>query len=102
MKKSKDIVLETELGEDMKLKGVISNLDGCAVIKVPSNRLPADFGFMIAHPVATVAPTKLEDYTIHENPLGYSGSVVEGRICYDAFVLQNKAKAIYYQLLKTT
>lgn len=101
MKKSKDIILETELGENMKLRGVISNLDGCAVIKVPSNRLPDDFGFMIAHPVATVAPTKLEDYTIHENPLGYSGAVVEGRICYDAFILKNKAKAIYYQPITT-
>lgn len=101
MKKSKDIILESELGEDMKLKGVISNLDGCAVVKVPSNRLSDDFGFMIAHPVATVAPTKLEDYTIHENPLGYSGAVVEGRICYDAFVLKNKAKAIYYQPITT-
>ena len=26
-----------------------------------------------------------------------SGDIVTGRICYDAFVLDNKAKAIYYQ-----
>lgn len=97
MKQCKDITMETEIGNDMRLKGVISNLDGCNVIKVPSNRLPEDFGFMIAHPVATVAPTKLEDYTTHNNPPGISGSLVEGRICYDAFVLDNKAKAIYYQ-----
>jgi hypothetical protein len=31
---------------------------------------------------------------------GISGSLVEGRICYDAFVLENKAKAIYYQANK--
>ncbi len=97
MKKCKDITMETEIGADMRIKGVIANLDGCAVIKVPSNRLPDGFGFMIAHPVATVAPTKLEDYKIHENPPGISGSLVEGRICYDAFVLENKTKAIYYQ-----
>ena len=40
-----------------------------------------------------------EDYTIHENPPGISGSLVEGRICYGAFVLDNKVKAIYYQAL---
>lgn len=97
MKRSPDIEMETELGNDMRLKGVISNLDGCSVVKVPSNRLPDGFGFMIVHPVATVAPTKLEDYTAHTNPPGISGSLVEGRICYDAFVLNNKAKAIYYQ-----
>ena len=97
MKQSKDIFLETDIAEDMRLKGVIAQLDGAKVIKVPANRLPAGFGFMIAHPVATVAPTKLEDYRIHQDPPGISGALVEGRVCYDAFVLDNKVKAIYYQ-----
>lgn len=97
MKKSTDIVLETDIGNDMRLKGVIGMLDGCSVIKVPANRLPEKFGFMIAHPCATVAPVKLEDFRIHQDPPGISGALVEGRICYDAFVLENKAKAIYYQ-----
>lgn len=102
MKQCKDITMETDIGNDLRLKGVISNLDGAMVIKVPANRLPEGFGFMIAHPCATVAPTKLEDYKIHEDPPGISGSLVEGRICYDAFVLENKAKAIYYQAQPTT
>lgn len=97
LKKSRDIVLEADVGNDLRLKGVIAMLDGLTVIKVPENRLPADFGFMIAHPVATVAPVKLEDYKIHEDPPGISGSLVEGRINYDAFVLDNKKNAIYYQ-----
>lgn len=97
MKKCKDITMETDIGNDLRLRGVISNLDGCNVIKIPETRLPKTFGFMITHPVATVAPTKLEDYKIHTDPPGYSGSLVEGRICYDAFVLENKKNAIYYQ-----
>lgn len=97
MKQSKEIFLETDVAEDMRIKGVIAMLDGAKVVKVPSNRLPENFGFMIAHPVATVAPTKLEDYRVHEDPPGISGSLVEGRICYDAFVLENKKNAIYYQ-----
>ena len=97
MKKCKDITMETDVGNDLRLKGVIGILDGMAVQKIPANRLPAGFGFMIAHPCATVAPTKLEDYTIHDNPPGISGALVEGRICYDAFTLDNKVKAIYYQ-----
>lgn len=99
MKQCKDITMETDIGNDMRIKGVIGMLDGCTVIKIPSSRLPEKFGFMIAHPCATVAPTKLEDYKIHEDPPGISGSLVEGRINYDAFVLDNKAKAIYYQAL---
>lgn len=97
MKRSGDIVMETNVGNELRLQGVISIMDGMNVQKIPAPRLPADFGFMIAHPVATVAPVKLEDYTIHENPPGISGSLVEGRICYDAFVLDNKKSAIYYQ-----
>ena len=97
MKKCKDITMETDIGNDMRLKGVIGMLDGMAVQKIPAARLPEDFGFMLAHPCATVAPVKLEDYKIHQDPPGISGDLVEGRICYDAFVLDNKTKAIYYQ-----
>lgn len=101
MKQCKDIIMETDIGNDLRIKGVISNLDGANVIKVPKSRLPGDFGFLLAHPVATVAPTKLEDYKIHQDPPGISGNLVEGRICYDAFVLENKAQAIYYQAQPT-
>lgn len=97
MKRSHEIMMETDIAQDMRMKGVIAMLDGAKVIKVPATRLPAEFGFMIAHPVATVAPSKLEDYRVHDDPPGISGSLVEGRICYDAFVLDNKKKAIYYQ-----
>lgn len=97
MKKSPDIVLNTDMGEDLRIRGVVANLDGMNVVKVPSKRLPQNFGFMVCHPVATVAPTKLEDYKVHKDPPGISGSLVEGRVCYDAFVLDNKVNAIYYQ-----
>lgn len=97
MKKCKDITMETEIGNDMRVRGVIANIDGAATIKLAAARLPENFGFMLAHPCATVAPTKLEDYNTHVNPPGINGVLVEGRIVHDAFVLENKAKAIYYQ-----
>lgn len=97
LKKSPDVVLDTDVGQDMRIKGVIAMLDGAVVVKVPAVRLPTDFGFMLAHPSACVAPVKLEDYRVHQDPPGISGSLVEGRICYGAFVLDNKAKGIYYQ-----
>lgn len=99
MKKSKDIVMETDIDTNLRKQGVVSNLDGAAVIKVPASRLPKNCGFILCHPSATVAPTKLEDYRVHQDPPGISGSLVEGRVCYDAFVLDNKKMAIYYQEL---
>ena len=52
MKRCQDITMETEIGNDMRLKGVISNVDGAVVVRIPSARLPEDFGFMLCHPCA--------------------------------------------------
>lgn len=101
MKQSGDIVLETDIGADLRLKGVISNLDGANVIRVPASRVPEGFGFLLAHPSATVAPVKLESYNTHQNPPGINGQLVEGRVVYDAFVLDNKKMALYYQAVPT-
>ena len=102
MKQSPDIVMETDVGNELKLKGVIATVDGMPVLRVPAARVPEGFGFMIAHPVATVGVEKLAAYKIHQDPPGISGSLVEGRICYDAFVLHNKAEALYYQAVPVT
>ena len=91
--------METNIGNELRLQGVIAIVDGLKVVKVPKNRVPEKFGFLVGHSCATVAPTKLADYKIHQDPPGISGDLVEGRINYDAFVLENKAKALYYQAI---
>lgn len=90
-------IVNTVISDTDRARGVIGRLDGMDVIKVSAARLPENFGFMLSHPSATVAPEKLESYKTHNDPPGISGSLVEGRIVYDAFVLDNKKKAIYYQ-----
>jgi hypothetical protein len=100
MKKNASIVMATDVGQDMRKLGIIGMLDGAAIIKVPKNRLPEDINFVLVHPSATVAPVKLSDYKIHQDPPGISGDLVEGRIAYDAFVLENKTKGIYVHKAK--
>lgn len=102
MKKNPLIESNSDIGQELRVRGVVATLDGMNVVKVPANRVPKNFGFMLCHPVATVAPTKLEDYKVHSDPPGISGDLVEGRIVYDAFVLDNKKKAIYYEENVTT
>ena len=97
LKKCPDLDIDCDITAEQKAKGVVGMIDGMDVVKLPATRLPAKFGFMIAQPVATVAPTKLEEYRTHDNPPGISGKLVEGRIVYDAFVLDNKKMAIYYE-----
>lgn len=87
----------TEIGAEMRARGVVAMIDGAAVVKVPAIRLSEKFGFMLCHPSATVAPVKLEDFGIHDDTPLSSGTIVTGRVCYDAFVLDNKKSGIYYQ-----
>ncbi len=82
--------------QEMLEKGVIGEVDGCKIVKVPSSRLPAGAAFLITHKIASTAPKQLSDYKIHDNPPGISGWLVEGRLIYDCFVLSEKADAIYY------
>ena len=82
--------------QEMVLKGVVGECDGCKIVKVPSSRLPAGCAFIITHPSAATAPKQLEEYKTHDNPPGISGWLVEGRFIFDCFVLNEKANAIYY------
>lgn len=82
--------------QEMVQKGVIGEVDGCKIVRVSSSRLPNGCAFLITHPVAATAPKLLEEYKIHDNPPGISGWLVEGRVIYDCFVLNEKADAIYY------
>jgi hypothetical protein len=97
MKRCKDLTMNFSIDNEFKQKGLIATLDGLGILRVPKAWLPADYGFMITHSIATVAPVKLNYYGIHRNPPGINGALVEGRIAYDAFVLNNKKSAIYYQ-----
>ena len=95
LKKDKDAVLETEIGQDMRIRGVVSNMDGVVIQKVPSTLLPENVNFILSHRVATTQAIKLAEYKVHTNVPFVSGSLVEGRIYYTAFVRNNKKDAIY-------
>lgn len=89
-----------DMAQDMLIKGQVGAVDGVAIIVVPSSYLPDKVMFVLTNSIATVAPVKLAEYKIHENPQGVNGWLVEGRVYYDAFVLDNKKTAIYVH--KTT
>ena len=95
LKSDPKAVLETEIGQNMRIKGVIANMDGITIQKVPAKYLPTGTNFIVTHPVATTLAIKLAEYKIHTNPQGVSGALVEGRVYYTAFVRNNKKNAIY-------
>lgn len=95
LKQDKNAVLETEVGQDMRVKGVIANMDGIIIQKVVSSLLPEGLNFMVSHKVATTQAIKLAEYKVRADVPFVSGTLVEGRIYYTAFVRNNKKDAIY-------
>ena len=49
------------------------------------------------YPVARVHYSQNGEIRIHNDTPRSSGTIVTGRVCYDAFVLDNKKSGIYYQ-----
>lgn len=84
-----------EIAQEKKINGQIGEIDGVPIVKAPSTYFPTKTPFIITHKSAMVAPKKLQDYKIHNDPPGINGDLVEGRIIYDAFVLATRVKAMY-------
>lgn len=51
--------------QEMLVKGVIGEVDGVKIVRVPSSRLPAGCAFILTHAEAAVGPKQLEDYKIN-------------------------------------
>ena len=85
-----------DAAQKMLKTGQIGIADGVEIVLVAPSRLPAGASFLLVHKDACVAPKQLEEYKTHIDPLGYSGTVCEGRVLYDCFVLDEKSDGIYY------
>ena len=83
------------LGQKTITSGKTGMIDGANVVPVPSTYMPENVNFILKYKNATVDPFKLKDYRIHTDPPGISGALVEGRVLYDAFVLDTKKNGIY-------
>lgn len=68
--------------------GFLGDVDGVALVKAPTSYMPEGAMVVLAHKDAWCQPLRLEEYRTHIDPPGISGWLVEGRIVYDAFVLE--------------
>lgn len=95
LKQDTAFVKASDLGQNLTITGAVGMIDGVAIVPVPTSYLPANVYMVMAHNSCTVAPMKLAEYKIHENPQGISGVLIEGRVMFDAFVLNNKKDGIF-------
>lgn len=83
-----------DLGEKAIGPGVVGEIDGMRVKKVPDSYMPKDIYFFVKHKGCTVDPVKLQQYDVLQKVKGYSGPVVQGVTYHDAFVLGAKGDGI--------
>ena len=95
IKLDKNFVSSGDKGQEIAVTGAVGTIDKTTIIVAPADYFVKGTNFIICHPMAMTSPVKLADYKIHENPQGINGWLVEGRIYYDAFVLNNKKAALY-------
>ena len=94
IKTDASFIKASDVGQDMLVNGSVGMVDGVNIVPVPTSYLPSTVELIIAHNSAMVSPVKLAEYKTHIDPPGINGTLVEGRLYYDAFVLENKKKAI--------
>lgn len=82
---------------DLK-KGVIGQVDGVTLVKVPSTYLPSNEVFLFIWDQVLIRPMKFNSTRVLTDVQGIDGAVAEGRRYYDVFVPSNKGAGIRYHL----
>ena len=94
LKLDDNFIKKGDMAQEIALTGLVGEVDGVPVVKAPTSYFPENTNFIVTNAIVMPAPVKLTEYKIHTDAPGISGWLVEGRIRYDAFVLDQKKPAI--------
>ena len=62
------------------------------IVVLPSSYFDTGVNGLLVYTKSTVSPSKLKKYTVHHDAPGINGTLTEGRIMLDTFVLEAKKK----------
>ena len=79
-------------------KGIIGQVDGVTLHKVPSTYLPTNEVFLFIWEEVLIQPKKFNSIRVLTDVQGIDGAVAEGRRYYDVFIPANKGVGIRYHL----
>lgn len=94
LKLASQVVGIDSLGEKAIVNGAMGKVDKCQVRLVPDDYMPAGVNFMIIKTGVALAPKKIETYRVLNNTHILDGSLVQGRLLHDCFVLNEKNAGI--------
>ena len=96
LKLASQLVGVDKLGEKSIVNGVCGTIDGAQVRIVPDSYMPTGAAFLIVKKGVAVAPKKIETYRVLEEHPNIDGSVVQGRLLHDCFVLDAQADGVLF------
>lgn len=91
---SKEFLHLYGLGNKALEKGVVGSVRDLKIVPIPDSYLPEGVNFLTFKSDCVLAPTKIKDMKVHQDPPGLSGALLEVRWLYDAFVLETKNKGV--------
>lgn len=94
LKQNENFIKQSDISQRIMITGVVGEVDGVMIVKAPSSYFPAGIQCIVTNRMVMPSPIKLQDYKIHIDPPGINGWLCEGRLRYDAFILDEKAVAI--------
>ena len=103
LKKDDNFIKASDIGQNIKINGLVGMVDGVPIVRVTKKWMEIksgspvttkNYGCLIGHNSATVAPVKLAEYRVVTDSENYSGTLFLGRFYYDCFVLNNKTKGL--------
>lgn len=94
LKQDESFIKASDMAQNMLVKGQVGQVDGVKVIVLPASYFDTGVNGLLVYTKSTVSPSKLTKYIRHEDAPGVNGTLTEGRIMLDTFVLKNKAKGI--------
>ena len=92
---SKQFTEVEKLAVDAVRKGTVGKCKTFQIVEIPDDLMPANCHFIAAHKSALVQAEKISELKVNTSPQGISGTLIEARYLYDAFVIGSYAKGVY-------
>lgn len=99
------LAIECQLADELKynaavtsktvVNGQITKISGYPVVAVPDDLMPTGVEFMIKYKEASVDPMKMKMLRVKTDSENVCGSLMQGLVRYDSFVLAQKCNGIY-------
>lgn len=94
LKQDESFIKASDIAQKMLVKGQVGEVDGLKIVVLPASYFPEGTNAILVYTKSTISPSKLKKYIVHHDAPGVNGTLTEGRIMLETFVLKSKQKAV--------